>query len=241
LVPAKASQDELRCALGRWGIPKAIRVDNGSPWGSTGELPTDLSFWLIGMGIEMIWNPPRQPQDNGVVERSQGTGKRWGHATTCADIDELRARVEYQDRIQRERYPSLAGRSRLETFPALAHSGRPYVAEQESEKWNLQCVLEHLAGYVLIRRVDSSGTISLYNRSRYVGTLLKGRDVYISLDPIEAAWVYADKSGATIHRQPAKELTADNIRALGVSNQRIRDRPRRNNLMSRLPEQPHVA
>ena len=49
-VPATSSRDELRCALGRWGIPKSIRVDNGSPWGSTGELPTDLSLWLIGWG-----------------------------------------------------------------------------------------------------------------------------------------------------------------------------------------------
>ena len=135
----------------------------------------------------------------------------------------------------------MAGRSRLETFPALAHSGRSYEAGLESERWNLQCVLEHLAGYVLIRRVDSSGTISLYNRSRYVGKLLKGRDVYISLDPIEVAWVYADKSGATLHRQAAVELTAETIRGLDVSRHRIRERPRRNNRVSRLPDQPPVA
>ena len=36
-----------------------------------------LALWLIGLGIEVIWNPPRCPQANGVVERSQGTGKRW--------------------------------------------------------------------------------------------------------------------------------------------------------------------
>ena len=55
------------------------------PLGLGRELPTDLALWLIGSGVEIIWNPPRRPQDNGVVEHSQGTGKRWAEPATCKE------------------------------------------------------------------------------------------------------------------------------------------------------------
>ena len=83
------TQAQLRLAFGRWGRPERIRVDNGAPWGSSGDLPTDLALWLIGLGIEMIWNTPRRPQENGVVERSQGTAKRWAEPRACATAEEL--------------------------------------------------------------------------------------------------------------------------------------------------------
>ena len=87
-------QAALRDAFSRWGRPERFRVDNGTPWGSAGDWPTDLALWLIGLGIGMVWNPPRRPQDNGVIERSQGTGKRWGEPATCADARELQRRLD---------------------------------------------------------------------------------------------------------------------------------------------------
>ena len=63
---------------------------NGSGWttarrgGRKGDLPTGLEFWLAGLEVEVQANPPRRPQDNGVVERSQGTGKRWSEPHRAA-------------------------------------------------------------------------------------------------------------------------------------------------------------
>jgi transposase InsO family protein len=65
-------QTVLRNTFKRWGRPLRFRVDNGVPWGSSGDLPPDLVLWLLGLGVETVTNPPRRPQDNGVVERSQG-------------------------------------------------------------------------------------------------------------------------------------------------------------------------
>jgi transposase InsO family protein len=240
-VPAAATQAQLREAFGHWGIPRCVRVDNGWPWGSTGELPTDLALWLIGLGVEVIWNPPRCPQANGVVEQSQGTGKRWAEPETCRDITELRRRLQEQDRIQRELYPSINGRSRMEAFPELKHSGRAYRPEDEASQWDLSRVLNALAGHVLVRRVDGSGTISLYNRNRYVGKALKGQDVYVSLDPIDVEWVYSGRDGVCYRRQKAEELTVDRIRGLEVSHHRERLSRQRQNRMSGLPAQPHVG
>jgi hypothetical protein len=104
-------------------------VDNGVPWGSAGDLPTDLALWLIGLGVGVDYNPPRTPQDNGVVERSQGTAKRWGEPHACDSPEELRRRLAVMDEIQRQEYPSVAGRSRSEAYPGLAHSGRAYAPE----------------------------------------------------------------------------------------------------------------
>jgi len=222
-MAASATQEQLRRAFTRWGLPRAIRVDNGAPWGSVGDLPTDLGLWLIGLGITVIRNPPRRPQKNGVIERSQGTGKRWAEPASCADAAELQRRIDQEDRIQRERYPSLAGRSRMAVFPALAHSGHPYRAEDESSRWELGRVLEHLAGYVAVRRVDGKGSISWLNRSCYVGRLAAGREVYVSLDPEAREWIYTDRQGRCYRRQAAEELTADRIRLLELH--RHRDRP----------------
>jgi hypothetical protein len=231
-VPAAATQERLRGAFLRWGLPRAIRVDNGTPWGSAGDLPTDLALWLIGLGVEVIWNPPRCPQANGVVEHSQGTGKRWAEPATCADAAELQRRVDEQDGIQREEYPSIEGRSRAGAYPGLRHSGRPYRAEDEPGRWDLGRVVEHLAGYVAVRRVDGRGTFSLYNRSRYVGRALRGRDVYVSLDPLTAEWVYADRDGVCYHRQKAEELTVERVVGLSVSRHRDRPKPARRTAVS---------
>src|SRR3954471_12459569 len=103
-VGAQAVQQQLRAAATRWGLPQALRVDNGTPWGSTGGLPTELALWLIGLGVRAVWDPPRRPQRNGVVERSQGVGQDWGEPHTGAGAAELQTRLDELDRVQREEY-----------------------------------------------------------------------------------------------------------------------------------------
>lgn len=237
-MPAAFTQRQLRAAFARWGLPAAVRVDNGAPWGSAGELPTDLALWLIGLGVTVIRNPPRRPQANGVVERSQGTGKRWADPRTCHDVAELERRLAEQDAIQREEYPSIAGKSRMEAFPALAHSGRAYRAEAEAAVWSLAAVLAHLAGYVVVRRADGSGTVSLYNRNLYVGKAVAGRDVFISLDKMTAEWVFAGADGVCYRRLKAEDLTAERVTALDASNHRERDRPARRKSVAVLTAEP---
>lgn len=141
-------QAALRRTFQRWGRPQQFRVDNGSPWGSAGDLPTDLALWLVGLGIAVQANPPRRPQDNGVVERSQGTGKRWAEPRTCATAEELQGRLREMDVIQREEYPSLDGRTRLEVYPRLKHSGRAYSRDWDagSGGWNGAGPLGRLRG-----------------------------------------------------------------------------------------------
>jgi hypothetical protein len=80
-------------------------------------------LWRIGLGVAVDWNPPRRPQDNGVIERSQGTGKRWAEPSACASVAALQRHLEEMDDIQRRDYPSVRGRSRLGGVPATGSLG----------------------------------------------------------------------------------------------------------------------
>lgn len=218
-------QECLRDWFAAWGRPAALRVDNGSPWGSKGELPPDLALWLIGLGIEMIWNPPRQPQKNGVIERSQGTGKRWASPATCQTPDELQNRLDELDAIHRDEYPVHQGKSRSQLFPGLKHSGRGYLRTQEIEQWEWDRVGEHLKNYVIPHKVDSSGQVSIYKRNHYVGKNYTGQIIYNSFDPIAHEWIFRDSRGNQVRTRPAPELDTDSIRSLQVIHRRGKTKP----------------
>jgi hypothetical protein len=219
-VPVTDVQGELRRAFARWGRPLAVRVDNGGPWGSAGDLPPDLALWLMGLDIDVHWNDPHTPQQNGVVERSQGTGKRWAEPERCVTVAELQQRLQEMDVIQREAYPSIEGQSRATAFPNLKHSGRRYSAGWERRNWDHRRVLDHLAGYVLARRVDKNGDVSLYHRPHYVGSMHRGKSIFVMVDPIRVEWVFADPQGRQLRSQSAEELQARRIRGLTVTTRR---------------------
>lgn len=140
-------------------------------------LSPEMALWLIGLGIEMVWIPARCPQDNGVVERAQGTGQNWAEPQTCGSPAELQQRCDRLDRRQRERYPYRDGRSRWEVYPALQHSGRKYSRRWERSAWDVSKVLAVVACQVVQRQVDCTGSVSVYHRTRYVGKPYIGQQV----------------------------------------------------------------
>lgn len=213
-------QQALRAALGRWGLPGRLRVDNGKPWGSWSDLPPVLALWLIGLGIDLVWNDPRRPQQNGVVERSQGTAKRWAEPQACRTVEELQTRLDADDRLQRERYPLSQGRSRCQLFPGLRHSGRRYREASEAKVWSLRRVQEHLSGYAVGRQVDRQGKVSVYNRNLYVGTLHGGQRVWVQFDPEQQQWLISDSEGRQLRSPPASEINADSICRLQIAGQK---------------------
>jgi transposase InsO family protein len=124
-VPAAETQRILRELFVQLGLPHCLKVDNGSPWGSWSDLPTDLALWLIGLGVTMHWNTPNRPQENGVIERSQGTGKRWAEPFACESVEELQDRLDHMDRIQREVYAEKGQPTRLQAHPGLKRHFSP--------------------------------------------------------------------------------------------------------------------
>jgi hypothetical protein len=219
-VPHSDVRDRLRLAFSRWGLPGSFRVDNGAPWGSKGDLPTELALWLIGLGIGMIWNTPRRPQENGVVERSQGTASRWCEPWTCRSPEELEARLGQMDRLHREVYPYRECRSRLEVHPGLRSSGRAYVPESEERLWEWGRVTAHLSGYVVARRVNRNGLVSIYDRGYYVGRAHQGKPVYVTFDPETIEWVFSDARGHELRHKAAEEISPERVMSLNVIHRR---------------------
>jgi hypothetical protein len=202
-VPASETVATLRTAFARWGMPGRIRVDNGYPWGSTGDLPTELGLWLLGLGIELIYNPPRRPQQNGVVEKSQDTGQRWADPAQCASVAELQRSLDAMDQHQREGFPE-PSRSRSRLFPRLAHSGRAYRQADEATLWQEARLWQKLAEYAVIRQINARGLISVYGRNYYVGRRYAGQTAYVRFDAATGDWLFEQVAGPVIGRQPAQ-------------------------------------
>lgn len=216
-VPVIQVQAELRNVLETWGLPERIRVDNGTPWGLTGDFPTELSLWLIGLGVDVVWNPPGQPQHNGSVERSQGVGKKWAEPHTCSSVQELQRRIDKFDQIQRAVYPAFGTQTRLEAFPELSKPSRRYQPLRERKVWNWTRVLERLSEYSSARKVDCSGEIYIYGRRRFVGKKYSGTTVMVTLDPDSQEWEISTVQGRVIRHQPAFELDMERILRMDVT------------------------
>lgn len=209
-VPADRTIDTLRRAFETWGLPGRIRVDNGQPWVSpTGDLPTELGLWLLGLGIDLVPNRVRRPEDNGAVEGAQRTGQRWADPPRCGSAAELQRRLDAMDRHQREAFPD-AEHSRLRLFPGLAHSGRAYHRAAEAAMWRLGRAREGLAGYAVVRQVNARGLVSVYGRNYAVARKYAGESVYVRLDAESGDWLIERPDGPLIARHPA-ELSREAI------------------------------
>ena len=213
-VSATAVQAALRTVFERWGCPQQLRVDNGGPWGSTAGLPTVFELWLVGLGVGLIRNHPGKPQENGVIERSQGVGKRWAEPGQCAHWEELQQRLNEEDRIQREEYPYGAQGSRIQAWPWLAHSGRGYTRRWEDYCWDLRLVREHLGRYRVVRKVSSEGKVSIYQRDRHVGKGYAGQQVWVGLVPESCVWRIGDLAERELRCCAASEINERSIREL---------------------------
>lgn len=210
-------QAYFRRVFACWGLPACLRLDNGLPWANWNDLPMALALWLVGLGIDLIFNPPRQPQRNGVVEKSQDTGQRWCEPHTCRTVAALQARLNAMDRRQREAYPSLQGRSRLAVFPALRQPWRPYTQAWEQAAWDLRRAQEYLASFVALRLANKRGQISLYARRISVGAGHRGQSVVVQYVPDGQAWLLSDTDGRLLREVAAPEISRERILALDIA------------------------
>jgi transposase InsO family protein len=89
--------ETVRCGLEatfhRYGLPEAMLVDNGSPWGDgPGQSWTRLGVWLLKLGVDVLHSRPYHPQTRGKNERF--------HRTLNAELFALR-RFRDLDEVQR--------------------------------------------------------------------------------------------------------------------------------------------
>lgn len=217
-MEATAVQAILQDSFEQWGLPEAIRFDNGKPWGHPHlKVPTALTLWLVGLGVRVIFGRPGQSTDNAVVERCHGVLEAWVEPSQCASLAQLAARLQAFARCQRERYPACAGRSRQDAFPELAHHPRSYQRAQDAQVWQQERVIVYVARYTFARKVEKNGRITLLTQEYSLGRAFRGQTVTVRLDSATACWVVKDRDGQVLKHFEASQLTYDTIATMRMT------------------------
>lgn len=163
----KTTQFHLTNAFRNYGLPIALLCDNGGPWGSgypTLEL-TQLTVWLVRLGIQIIHGRPRHPQTQGKEERFHRTLKAevlQGHNFT--DLKECQHHFD----AFRTRYNQVRPHEALKFDTPISHYQPSALAFPE-----VLPAIEYDAGE-LVRRVQSEGWISFRGHEFRTSKALRG-------------------------------------------------------------------
>lgn len=180
------------------GLPRRIKIDNGMPLvlPKDRDLPTLTVLWWIGLGIEVVCNKPRCPQQNGTVENLQGTCFRWSNPGQCDSVQMLQQSLDEANRIQRKvfRLRNEQGKTRQYLYPQLDTNPRRLTPEA----FDYERVKHYLAQKVWQRIVPSCGAIGFAGEHIYVSNKLVGKSVTITFDPLETKWIVRAANGTLL-------------------------------------------
>ena len=203
-----------------WGLPQAIRFDNGHPWAHPQSgVPTCLALWLLGLGIELVFGRPRQSTDNAVVERSHGVLDAWVEPELCMNQTELDQQLAKFIHIQRAVYPSCEGQARFAAYPDIHQPRQPYQRHQDPSLWQQQTVLDYVARLRFTRTVEKIGRISHFMREYSLGRAYAAQQVTVYLDVATVQWCVEDRYGEIIGR-----FDADQFDYLTIANMQLKAR-----------------
>jgi putative transposase len=157
----------LDSAFQEFGLPKAMRSDNGPPFASTGAGSlSKLSVWWLKLGIRLERIEPGKPQQNGRLERCHltleeaVTPSAEGLVLQQRRIDEWRR--EYNDERPHEALGDLAPaqlyRRSIRKYPRK-------LLKHEAVAWSETC------------DVDKAGCIRWHKRKLFVSSALAGEVV----------------------------------------------------------------
>jgi putative transposase len=180
------------------GLPKAIWVDNGSPFASTrarGGL-TRLSAWWVALGIRVLRSRPGHPEDNGAHERMHGD-MRW-------DLEDNAARSVAEQQKACDRWVEEFNHIRPHEALGMRTPGELY--RRSARRYQGPRRPSYPSGY-LVRKVDVSGHVRLRGSRFFVGGGLGGFLVGCE-EPAEGryrVWFYEEDLGLLDSRREDRE------------------------------------
>lgn len=199
---ATTVQARLLGVFERHGLPEQILCDNGAPWSGGGYPFTELSVWLLRLGVAVIHGRPFHPQTQGKDERF--------HRTLKAD---LLARHDWRDlteaQLRFEQYRHLYNHDRPHEALGLEVPATRYQPSARSLPPRLPNI-EYEPG-AIVRRVKSKGEITFANRFYYIGEAFHGHE--LALRPTAKDGTYRVCFGAI--PLGAIDLTVPNDRPKG--------------------------
>ncbi len=209
-VPVEQIRVLLIRLFKKWGLPLAIRTDNGEPFGvPTRDVIPILSLWLVAWGIQPILNRPRRPQDNAKVESNQGTASRWAEVYKCQNQEQMQQQLDQACLLQRDHFPvkRMGKATRSCIFKDLYTPIRPF----EEATFNEKNAYAYLAKAVYPRKVSPVGTTSIYAKPFQIGAKHRGKAVFAKFDQHNVQWLFFDQSGNLIASIPDPRFARENL------------------------------
>lgn len=171
----------FEATLREYGLPTAIRTDNGPPFASVGLAGlTPLAVWLVELGIRLDRGRPGHPQDNGRHERMHRTLKAETAAPPAATA---RAQQAVFDHFRHE-YNTIRPHEALGQQPpstSYTPSRRPFPSRIRPPEYP---AADH------VKRVRPNGTIRWRGAEIYLAVPLTGRPVGLT-DQGDGRWEVA--------------------------------------------------
>jgi transposase InsO family protein len=170
-------KNQLIYIFEKYGLPNQINVDNGNPWGNSHlSRYTQLSLWLMRLGIRVSHSRPRHPQTNGKCERFHRTLKEdvisrqlmrsFSHAQSIFD----KYRCDYNHERPHEAIDMDVPANRYQ------ESKKQFPNELPNIEYGSDCIL---------RKARGNGYISYNNKEYLVGEVFKGSLIEVKHDEVE--------------------------------------------------------
>ena len=173
-------QDQVTSIFRHYGMPDAMLVDNGSPWGHDLDHPfTPLTVWLIQLGVRVVYSRPYHPQTLGKLERF--------HRSLKTEL------------LQGRTYTDLAHcQSSFDRWRDFYNLERPHHAldlNTPASRYSMSScsfpeslpALQYDIDYQ-VRKVDVNGRISFRGRPCRVGKAFKGKHVALRPTNTDGLW-----------------------------------------------------
>jgi putative transposase len=176
-------------AFREFGLPDAIRSDNGGPFASTapGGL-SKLSVWWVRLGIELLRIDPGEPQQNGVHERMHRTLKA---EATKPPANDLQAQQRAFDRFRAEFNDERPHEALGQKPPSRVYTvSRRVMPATLSEPEYADGVVRHCnkSGYVSLRTLVVNLSSVLSNAAVVLREVADGREE-LRYGPVLLGWL----------------------------------------------------
>jgi len=193
-------KERLTRIFRRYGLPRELLVDNGSPWGLDGGHPyTSLTVWLLRLGLRVIHSRPYHPQTLGKDERFHRTlGSEL--LKYCQDLPLARCQQRFDD------WRLIYNLERPHEALEMAVPASRYRVSSRSFPERLPPV-EYGPGDA-VRKVQSEGWISFRGREFRLSKAFRGECVALRPTSSDGIWevVFCDQKITQIDFKNKKRL-----------------------------------
>ena len=174
-------QEQLIAAYRRYGMPDAMLMDNGAPWGSDAlHRHTRLTAWMMRHGVIVAHGQPFHPQTQGKEERF--------HRTLKAEVLTTRPRWRSHDELQRafDTWRPVYNYRRPHEGIGMSVPGDRYEPSARSYQETLPPI-DYAPGDI-VRKVQDRGRIGFRGRVYRVGRAFVGEPVALRPSAEDGVW-----------------------------------------------------